>query len=432
MTTIAQVAEKIQRLMTEEADRLGRETGFIQRQRQVSGGQFAQTVVFGWMGNPTASLKELSQLAVCNQVHISRQGLDQRFTERAAHFMQRLLEATIEEVVKGPRVRSQVFAAFSGVYLLDSTGISLPPQLHACWPGCGGSAGDTACLKVSVLWEMLHGGLEAIELLSGKTHDQRAQAAQQSLPSKSLRLMDLGYYKLDTLARMTRQGEYWIVPYKTGTVVWVEACRIDVLRYVAGCGSGRVYCPIQLGSRQRVSAYLVAAQVSEATRVRRQAELAEWERKKQCRASDQAWALLAWDLYLTNIPPTFLSAEAVLALAHYRWQIELLFKLWKSEGQIDAWCTQNPWRVLCEIYAKLMALIFQQWFLVLGTWYRLDRSPTQALRTIRHFAWQFVRTLSSRRRFCATLADLVRCLHACHMEKHKASPRTFQRLEALT
>ena len=432
MNTIAQVAQKIQWLMTEVADRLGRETGFIQRERQLSGGQFAQTVVFGWMGNPTASLKEMSQIAACNHVEISRQGLDQRFTARAADFLQALLEATIAEVVRGPRIASALWNEFSGVYLLDSTCIGLPPSLHERWSGCGGSAGENAGLKVSVLWEMLHGGLEAIELLPGRTHDQRAHAAQQPLPGKSLRLADLGYYNLDALARMSRHDEYWISAYKTGTVLFVEACRIEVLAYLEACGQARISCPVHVGLRRRLPAQLVAARVSDATLARRQADLAEWERKKQARASAEAWALLAWDIYLTNLPAALLSVDTVLALAHYRWQIELLFKLWKSEGRVDEWRTQNPWRVLCEIYAKLIALIFQHWLMLLGTWHRLDRSPTQAIHTIRHFAWQLVRTLSSHRRLCATITDLVRCLQACHMEKHKASPRTFQRLEALT
>ena len=88
--------------------------------------------------------------------------------------------------------------------------------------------------------------------------------------------------------------------------------------------------------------------------------------------------------------------------------------------------------MLCEIYAKLIALVIQHWLILLGAWRRLDRSPTQALRTIRHFAWHFMRALASRRRLCAALTDLVRCLRLCHMDKHQTSPRTFQRLEALS
>ncbi len=432
MTTITQVAEKIQWLMGEVADELGREMGFIQRERRLSGGQFAQTLVFSWMGNATASLKEMSQLTVYNQHPISRQGLAQRFTERAAHFLQALLEVTMGEEVRGPRVENKLLAELKGVYVLDSTCIGLPSGLHEQWPGCGGSAGESACLKVSVMWDMLHGGLAALELLPGKTHDQRAGAAQHHLPSHSLRLADLGYYKIETLARLSRQSIYWISPYKVGTVLFVEDRRIDVLAYLETSGQARLSCPVLVGLRRRLPARLVAVHVSEATLARRQTDLAEWERKKQCRASAETWALLAWDLYLTNLPAPLFSADAVLVLAHYRWQIELLFKLWKSEGRVDEWRTQNPWRVLCEIYAKLIALIFQHWFLLLGSWHRLDRSPTQALRTIRHFAWLLARALSSRRQLCAVITDLLPCLAACHMEKHKTSPRSFQRLEALS
>jgi len=318
------------------------------------------------------------------------------------------------------------------VYVLDSTCIRLPTALHAVWPGCGGSAGPSAGLKVSVVWEMLQGGLAALDLVASTTHDQRAPAAQQPLPQYSLRLADLGYYKLSTLASLSARGNYWITPYKNGTALFIDEQRIDLLAYLDTCGDTAVQCAVHLGLRHRLPAQLVAVRVSAPRLQRRQADLAEWERKKQCRASATTWALLAWDISLTNLPPAQFSAEAVLALAHYRWQIELLFKLWKSEGRVDEWRTRNPWRILCEIYAKLIALVFQHWLVLVGSWQRLDRSPTQALRTIRHFAWPIVRTLASRRRLGATLADIVYCLQACHMEKHQASPRTFQRLEALT
>ena len=335
MTTVAQVAETMQDLLTTTADRLGRETGFIQRKRKWSGGTFARTLVFGWMGDPAASLSELSQAAANIEVEVSRQALAQRFSEQAARFMQALLEAVVEERVAGPPVEVDLLGQFSGVYLVDSTCLALLKVLQAVWPGCGGSHGETACLKISVLWEMVRGSLSEVELLAGKTHDQRAAGAQHGLPKGSLRLADLGYFKLKELARLDQEDVYWVSRYKHGTALFVQGARIDLCAYLLAAEGALVTCPVEVGVRQRLPVRLVAARVTAATLQRRQAHLAEWERKKQCRASVQTGALLAWDIYLTNVPSPLLADQDVLVIARYRWQIELLFKLWKSEGLLD-------------------------------------------------------------------------------------------------
>ena len=50
-------------------------------------------------------------------------------------------------------------------------------------------------------------------------------------------------------------------------------------------------------------------------------------------------------------------ASEITGLYKARWQVELLFKLWKSEGRIDESRSAQPWRVLCEVYAKLAAMV---------------------------------------------------------------------------
>jgi len=206
MASVAQVAEEMQEILTSTAERLGRSTGFIQRQRAFDGASFAQTLVSGWMGDPAASLMQLSQAAANVEVGVSRQAIDQRFDERAAAFMKSVLQAALQVSMEGAPVEVDLLQRFSGVYLLDSTCISLPPNLQTVWPGCGGSQGASACLKVSVLWEVLCGGLSQVDLLAGHTHDQRAAGAQRALPAGALRVADLGYFKLRDFKRMDRRG----------------------------------------------------------------------------------------------------------------------------------------------------------------------------------------------------------------------------------
>ncbi len=58
----------------------------------------------------------------------------------------------------------------------------------------------------------------------------------------------------------------------------------------------------------------------------------------------------------------------MLALLRARWQIELLFKLWKAHGWLDEWSSRQPWALLCEVYAKLIALVVQHWLVLLSCW----------------------------------------------------------------
>ena len=80
MTTIQQVAQKMQTILSSTADAAAQEIRFVQRRSKLTGANFAQTLVFGWLSNPQATLEELTQTAATLSVEIGPQRLDQRFT----------------------------------------------------------------------------------------------------------------------------------------------------------------------------------------------------------------------------------------------------------------------------------------------------------------------------------------------------------------
>jgi len=53
---LSQVSQAIQSVLTDVADEVARATGFIKRQVKVTGSNFCQTLVIGWLGNPEATL----------------------------------------------------------------------------------------------------------------------------------------------------------------------------------------------------------------------------------------------------------------------------------------------------------------------------------------------------------------------------------------
>ncbi len=117
-----------------------------------------------------------------------------------------------------------------------------------------------------------------------------------------------------------------------------------------------------------------------------------------------------------------------------RWQIELIFKLWKSHGCIDEWRTENPWRILCEVYAKLIVMIIQHWILLAGCWQYPDRSLFKAVKTIQKHAMNLACAFASgtRERLLEALETIQRCLSVgCRINKRKKTPHTYQLLLAL-
>ena len=85
-----------------------------------------------------------------------------------------------------------------------------------------------------------------------------------------------------------------------------------------------------------------------------------------------------------NVPEELLSAQEVGVLARVRWQVEIVFRVWKSCFRIDECRSRNVWRVLCELYAKLMGVVVWHWLVLVwrgGVW---ERSLYKAARA---FQW---------------------------------------------
>jgi len=142
-----------------------------------------------------------------------------------------------------------------------------------------------------------------------------------------------------------------------------------------------VCIPIIMGIQTPVKCFLVAAPIPDKVKTKRLARLKEEARLDQRPPSQQKLALAAFTIYVTNIAGlTFPQAHT---LARMRWQIELLFKLWKSHLLVLNSRSADPIRQQCEGYAKLIAAFVQHWVLLVSEWSFLETSALDALRIVR-------------------------------------------------
>jgi hypothetical protein len=435
MSTIARVAAAMQTVLTTVADEAARKSGFVIRRSKLTGALFAQTLVFGWLANPDATLEELAQTASWRGLNITPQGLDQRFGPQAAAMMQQVLEAAVRAVGGDDPVNVPVLRRFAGVYVLDSTTISLPGVLAEVWPGCGGSTplSGRAAVKAQVMLDLATGSLEGPELQAGRAQDKACRLQQALLPRCALRITDLGYFSLTRFAEIGEAGVYWLSRLHVQTVVRDEQGeRLDLESLLAGHRAGVISMSVRAGSLGQTHCRLVGERVPEDVAALRKSRMQTEARREGYEVSNIRLALAGWSLMLTNAPPDLLSLPEAQALYRARWQIEMLFKLWKSHGKIDQSRSRKPWRVLCEVYAKLLAMLIQHWVLVSGCWRYPDRSLTKASATIRRSAMMIAVNLGSSRQLRKTLHGLKRLLaQGCRINRRRQSPATFQILHHL-
>jgi hypothetical protein len=429
--TVADLASTLQSVFTTEADEAARASGLVRRRRCLSGAGFVQTLTFGWLANPVATLDELAELAAELGCPVSAQAIDQRFTSAAVDCLSYLLHSALLRLVDACPVAAPLLQRFNGIYARDSSTITLPAALADILPGCGHGKPELACagVKLHVGLELSRGALENLSLQPARTSDRCCVGTHAPLPAGAVLLEDLGFHDVQRLRHYDEQGCYVLSRAPTRMLVRGAGQRQkSLLRFLQDARSDRLDCWVTVGRRKKTwRCRLIAVRVPPEVAQRR-LERAEKEARELGRPlSEQKRALCEWTVLLTNAPVALLSVEEALALRRLRWQVELLFRLWKDEGKIDQWRGQKPARVLCELLAKLLGQVVQHWTTLLAG-SPLEVSGVKAARRVRQRAARLAESLKCLAALTAVLAGLQqRLLHrSCGKRGRPGRPTTLE------
>ena len=438
MTIIPRIAGAMEHVLATVGDTIARGTGFVKRKRKLSGAKFVQTLVFTWLAKPNASLEELTQTAASLGVRITPQALEQRFTPQAAELLKQVLGSGVAQLISAKPVAVDVLQRFAGIYLDDSTTIILPDELASIWSGCGGSddKNTQSALKLQIRWNFSTGALTHLALQDGRDSDQNAPMQQHLPPVGALRIADLGYFNLDVLAQQDAGGSYWLSRLKLSTAILTrDRQRIDIGQMLSKHAGNAIDIPILLGAKALLPVRLLAQRVPDEVANQRRRRIRQQARRKGQTPSARKLAIADWTLLVTNASTELLSLSEAMVFLRVRWQIELLFKLFKSHTQVDTWQSQKPWRILCEVYAKLVVVLIQHWLILSGCWQIAARSLTKAAQTVSKHALHLAVAFASGQmeRLIDALLVIANCLSTgCRLNPRKTSPNTYQLLLALT
>jgi hypothetical protein len=368
-------------------------------------------------------LEELCQSARVCGIEISPQGLQERLNSpQANRFLHQLLLKGVGYLVQNQCGRNDLLASFAGVYIQDSSQIELPAYLHTIWQGL---QREQALLKVQAVLDYQH-GLFDLTLAAGRDHDCPLQTID--LPPGSLRLADLGYFKVKVFEQLNQQGNWWVSRLPARAGIWQDGHVIHPAEWLKQQDGSCIDRLVEI-TAQRLPGRLLAVRVPpEIARERRKRVRKAASKRTKSRLKPETLALCDWTIACTNLPAETFSLEDVLCLLRLRWQIELLFKLWKTDLSIDEWRSQQPHQILSEVYAKLLLALVQHWLLILGCWPQENRSLVKATMTLRKHACHILAALPHFSQLLDTLSLILPMLARCIVQKRKARPAAFQLL----
>jgi hypothetical protein len=386
--------------------------------------------------NPETSLNDWCQTSQDMGISISKQGLDERVTEEAVTFLQNCLVKALKywQVRRGAVL--SVLEQFSEVYLQDSTVQSLPVSLQELFPGSGGNA-SPASLKIQLLFGLLSGNLVHMTLQAGRSSDASYTGHVFHMLPGSLLLQDLGFFNLSALQTVHEQGDFFLSRWRLDTLIYLAEqpdTPLEMLSFLTAQTQPVVDCPVQVGKTAHLPCRMIVVRLPQEVADQRRRRLREDAQRRGKPLSERALALCAWNVFLTNLPPERLSLHQILACYALRWQIELIFKLWKSQAGLKHLAGLRKERILCDIYAKLIGLVLTHFLVApLRFWYidqHIEISLSKAHLILQHGASNLLSALNQDLpALHKQLENLfLRILRLARKDKRIKKPSSLQRL----
>ena len=298
------------------------------------------------------------------------------------------------------------------------------------------SKNTSASVKLQVRLNMNTGELNGPFLQAGRVNDKSSHLQEEHPPQGALRIADLGYFSLEVLQDLDADGVYWLSRIQSQCVIYEEdGKKWDLVDLLETYCDDKLDMSILLGLEKQIPCRLMAVRVPEEVANQRRRKIRADSRRRGRTPSKRQLTLAGWTVLVSSIPPELLTLDEAFVLMRIRWQIELIFKLWKSHGHIDEWRSEKPWRILCEVYAKVLAMVIQHWILLSGCWQYPDRSLHKAAQTVRKHALHLAIAFASGciERLHEALEIIQRCLAVgCRINKRKTKPNTYQLLLGIT
>ena len=329
---LSMVADKFQWVFSEALlNACGKEVKFCRRQRVLTPFRLGLALTATCASQPVETIADfhcgfnalfgttITYKAFSNQV------AKPHFADFARAMTERLISEMPLKVLGF--AKGQAFAAFRHIGIQDGSSFAIHDGLREVFPGRF-KVVKPAAVELHTTMDLLCDAPTTVVLTPDTTSEQAFLPEPTSLRARLL-LADRGYGDLHYLRRVQDEGGFFLIRAKAGMNPQVlEAFREDGKRLRSLRNKALQTIHAKLPKRQRVE-LLVQWHVDGAPLCLRL--ILSWNRRTK-----------SFCYFLTNLPSKGYPIHVICRAYKWRWQVELLFKEWKSYANLHAFDTENP------------------------------------------------------------------------------------------
>jgi len=236
--------------------------------------------------------------------------------------------------------KGHAFAEFRHIILQDGSSFALHDGLREVFPGRF-KAVKPAAVELHTTMDLLCDAPTTV-VLTPDTASEQAFLPEPASLRASLLLADRGYVDFHYLRRVQDAGGFFLIRAKAGmNPQVVEAFREDGKRLRSLRNKPLKVIHAKLPKRQRVELVVQWQVDAQPLRLRL---IISWNRQTR-----------EFCYLVTNLPSQRYHLDMICRAYKWRWQVELLFKEWKSYANLHAFDTANPVIVEGLIWAAIAA-----------------------------------------------------------------------------
>ena len=368
------------------------------------------------------SLSQASSSAsdVCG-LKITKQSIDGRFTGEAVAFVLDVLKEVLE------RQLSNVFCAeflpqFNQVCIKDSTKFNVDNRLSGHYKGTGARPGTTkACVCIQYEYDLRSGKILDLNVTEGVRNDAMdAAQTKEKINKTDLILRDLGYYNLSILAGFAKAGAFFISRLNTSTLIYdlgqTESLKFkELYAYMRKHKITSCEKQVLVSKKDQEELRLIVAIVPDHVYEERIKKVNKYNKVKGWKTTDDYKVRCRFNLFITNVSYENISLEEIMLLYRLRWQVELMFKNWKSVCAIHKLQPMKYERFTCLLFAKLILIVIN----------------LQIIRNLQEYHFKKTKQILSEYKCFKTLQESFSSLRSIWKERRKKSEKILMKLIGL-